>query len=81
MEVEIIDFLPVEWNLMRLGVPAHGIVTKTVQKTLPGLLSVYLKLGPMHLLPVKFTKEIVYYLLGMPVLAFFGVNVVNWPGF
>ena len=66
---------------MRLGGPAHGIVTKTVQKTLLGLLSVCLKLGPMHLLPFKFTREVVYYYLGMSLLAFFGVNVVNCPGF
>ena len=26
----------IEWNLTRLGGPAHGIVTKTVHKTLPG---------------------------------------------
>ena len=25
-----------EWNLIRIGDPAHGIVTKTVHKTLPG---------------------------------------------
>ena len=25
-----------EWNLIRLGSPAHGIVTKTLHKTLPG---------------------------------------------
>ena len=25
-----------EWNLIRLGGPAHGIVTKTVHKTLTG---------------------------------------------
>ena len=25
-----------EWNLMNLGGPARGIVTKTVHKTLPG---------------------------------------------
>ena len=32
------DFLSIEWNLIRLDVggPAHGIVTKTVHKTLPG---------------------------------------------
>ena len=29
-------FLSLEWNSMRLGGPAHGIVTKTVHKTLPG---------------------------------------------
>ena len=28
--------LSFEWNLIRLGGPAHGIVTKTVCKTLPG---------------------------------------------
>ena len=28
--------LSLEWNSMRLGSPAHGIVTKTVPKTLPG---------------------------------------------
>ena len=25
----------IEWHLIRLGGPAHGIVTKTVHKTLP----------------------------------------------
>ena len=28
--------LSLEWNSMRLGGHAHGIVTKTVHKTLPG---------------------------------------------
>ena len=28
--------MSIEWNWIRLGGPAHGIVTKTVQKTLPG---------------------------------------------
>ena len=28
--------LSIEWNSIRLSGPAHGIVTKTVQKTLPG---------------------------------------------
>ena len=28
--------LSIEWNLIRPGGPAHGIVTKTVHKTLPG---------------------------------------------
>ena len=28
--------LLIEWNLIRLGGHAHGIVTKTVHKTLPG---------------------------------------------
>ena len=26
----------IKWNSIRLGGPAHGIVTKTVHKTLPG---------------------------------------------
>ena len=26
----------IEWNSVRLGGPTHGIVTKTVHKTLPG---------------------------------------------
>ena len=30
------EFLSIEWNLIRLGGPAHGLVTKTVHKTLPG---------------------------------------------
>ena len=29
--------LSIEWNLIRLGDPARGIVTKNVHKTLPGL--------------------------------------------
>ena len=32
-EVQLLSF---EWNSIRLGGPAHGIVTKTVHKTLPG---------------------------------------------
>ena len=28
--------LSFEWNSIRLGSPAHGIVIKTVHKTLPG---------------------------------------------
>ena len=28
--------LPIEWNLIRLGGPPHGIATKTVHKTLLG---------------------------------------------
>ena len=28
--------LSIEWNSIRLSGPAHGIVTKTVHKTLPG---------------------------------------------
>ena len=31
-----IPFLSIEWNSIRLGGPAHGIVTKSVHKTLPG---------------------------------------------
>ena len=27
--------LSIEWNLIRLGSPAHEMVTKTVHKTLP----------------------------------------------
>ena len=34
--VQIQEFLPIKWNLIRLGGPTHGIVTKTVHKTLPG---------------------------------------------
>ena len=29
-------FFHIEWNSIRLSGPAHGIVTKTVHKTLPG---------------------------------------------
>ena len=28
--------LSIEWNSIRLSGPAHGIMTKTVHKTLPG---------------------------------------------
>ena len=28
-------FLSIEWNLIRLGGAVHGIVTKTIHKTLP----------------------------------------------
>ena len=34
------SFLSFEWNSIRLGGPAHGIVTKTVHKTLPGVVGV-----------------------------------------
>ena len=30
------NLLSIEWNSIRLSGPAHGIVTKTVHKTLPG---------------------------------------------
>ena len=54
---------------LRLGGPAHGIVTKTVHKSLPGLLFVCLKLCLEQLFLFtslfKFTGEIVYYLLYM----------------
>ena len=30
------SLLSFKWNLIRLGGPAHGILTKTVHKTLPG---------------------------------------------
>ena len=32
----MLPYICLEWNLIRLGGPAHGIVTKTVHKTLPG---------------------------------------------
>ena len=34
-----ITFLSIEWNSIRLGGPARGIVTKTVHKTLSGVIS------------------------------------------
>ena len=34
--VDFIFYLSFEWNSIRLGGPAHGIVTKTVHKILPG---------------------------------------------
>ena len=30
-------FLSIKWSPIRLGGPAHGILTKTVHKTLPGV--------------------------------------------
>ena len=33
-------FLSFKWNPIRLGGPAHGIVTKNVHKTLPGVVGV-----------------------------------------
>ena len=33
----LVIFLSFEWNSIRLGGPAHGIVTKTVHKTLVGV--------------------------------------------
>ena len=38
-----IDFrylLSIEWNSIRLSGPSHGIVTKTVHKTMPGVVGV-----------------------------------------
>ena len=32
----VVKFLSIEWNSIRLSDPALGIVTKTVHKTLPG---------------------------------------------
>ena len=32
--------LSIEWNSTRLGVPAHGIVTKNVYKTLLGVVEI-----------------------------------------
>ena len=29
--------MSIEWTSIRLGGPAHGIVTKTVHKTMPGV--------------------------------------------
>ena len=28
--------MSIKWNFIRLGGPAHGVVTKTVHRTLPG---------------------------------------------
>ena len=35
--------LSIEWTAIRLGSPAHGIVAKTVHKTLPGSPSISLR--------------------------------------
>ena len=32
-----VRLLPIEWNSIKLSGPAHGKVTKTVHKTLPGV--------------------------------------------
>ena len=32
----LLHVLSIEWNLIRLGGPAHRILNKTVHKTLPG---------------------------------------------
>ena len=42
----------IEWNSLRLGDPADGIVTKTVHKTLPGSFC-RLKVGFEQLFPVR----------------------------
>ena len=34
VDISFITLLSIEWNSIRLGGPAHGIVTKTVHKTL-----------------------------------------------
>ena len=39
LKLNISLFLSIEWNSIRLGGPVHGLVTKTVHKTLPGSLS------------------------------------------
>ena len=35
-DCQLTVLLSIEWNSIRLGGPAHGIVTKTVYKSLPG---------------------------------------------
>ena len=58
----------------RLAGPADGIVTQTVQKTLPGSLFCLSKTGPCVVISCqissKCTREVVYYLLYIPPLAF-----------
>ena len=36
-----VHLLFIEWNLIRLGGPVRGIVTKPVHKSLPGMYGVY----------------------------------------
>ena len=67
-------------HVVRLDGLAHGILTKTVHKTLPGSLFVGLKLGLVQLfssqISSKFTAEVAFYPLCMPSsLLIYGVNV------
>ena len=54
--------LSVECNSISLGGPAHGIVTKTLHKTLPGLLCCMFKTGSCAIISShissKFTGEV-----------------------
>ena len=67
-------FLSVEWNLTRLNGPAHGIVTKTVHKTLPGSLFCLPRTGPSGVISSqissRFTGKVGSCLLCIPPLAF-----------
>ena len=37
--------MSIEWTFIRLGGPTHGIVTKTVHKTMPGVVGGEVGLG------------------------------------
>ena len=68
-----------------LGGHPRGIMTKTVHKTLPGSLFCMSKTVPCAAISSyicsTFKEEVVYYLLCMPLLSFFGVNFVKCPEF
>ena len=67
------SYVSIEWNLIRLGNPVDGIVTKTVYNTRPGSHFYLSKTGPCAVISIqissKFT-EIVHCLLYIPPLAF-----------
>ena len=73
-------FSKFDYCLSRLARPADGIVTQTVQKTLPGSLSCLSKSGSCAVISrqisSKCTREVVYYLLYIPPLTFF-VSVLS----
>ena len=67
-------FMSIEWNSIKLGGPAQGIVTNTAQKTLLGVTFCLFKTGPVAFISsqisFKIMGEVIYYLLFMRVLQF-----------
>ena len=69
-----LEFLSIEWNLIKLDDPTHGIVTKTVHKTLTGHFFCLFRTWPITVIvsqiSSKFTGEVVYYQFCIPLLMF-----------
>ena len=69
-------FLYIEWNLIRLGGPARGIMTKNVRKMLQGSHFCLSKAKPCEVISSQISSKfrgggwVVDYLLCMPILAF-----------